>query len=164
MAHHQEQDHQSLMLHTEAVRMIRADPALIERIQSILEHWTSQDPKPNLVWDEWRCILREQDWETALAVSEWGNQIRQSSPLGCILPEEKRLEIIWECRGGKSKLSKDEWFRQMREAKERVLIAEEAFQKKAGVLDSEWGQEMLANIKRMTVDEEYRKQIAKKLS
>lgn len=45
-----------------------------------------------------------------------------------------------------------------------ITVAEEAFQKKAGVLDSEWGQEMLANIKRMTVDEEYRKQIAKKLS
>jgi len=116
------------------------------------------------VWDEWRRILRERDWETALAVSEWGNQIRQSSPFCCILPEEKRLEIIWECRGGKSKLSKEEWFRQMREAKERMVVAEEAFQNKAGVLDSEWGQEMLANIKRMTVDEEYRKQIAKKLS
>jgi len=163
MAHHQEQGHQSLMLHTEAVRMIRADPALIERIQSILERWISQDPRPNPVWDEWRRILRERDWETALAVSEWGNQIRQSSPL-CILPEEKRLEIIWECRGGKSKFSKEEWLMQVREAKERMVIAEEVFQKKAGVLDSEWGQEMLANIQRMTVDEEYRKQIAKKLS
>lgn len=164
MAHHEEQDRQSLMLHTEAVRMIQADPALIERIQSILERWISQDPIPNPVWDEWRRILRERDWETALAVSECGNQIRQASPLGCILPEEKRLEIIWECRGGKSDISKDDWFRQMREAQERMVIAEEAFQKKAGILDSEWGQEMLANIKRMAVDEEYRKLIAKKLS
>lgn len=143
--------------------MIQADPALIERIQSILERWISQDSIPNPVWDEWRRILREQDWETALAVSEWGNQIRQSSPL-CILPEEKRLEIIWECRGGKSKLSKEEWFRRAREAKERMVIAEEAFQKKAGVFESPWGKKVLDNMQRMVTDEDYRKEIAKRLS
>lgn len=162
MAHHKEQDIQSLKLHEEAVKLLQADPALLERAQSILERWISQD-MPNPVWDEWRRILREQDWETALAVSEWGNQLRQSSPL-CILPEEKRLEIIWECRCDKSKLSKEEWLGQMREAKERMIVAEEAHQKKAGVFDSEWGQQVLGNMQRMAVDEEYRKKIAKNLS
>lgn len=122
MALHQEQDRQSLMLHTEAIRMMQADPALIERAQSILERWYSKETKPYPLWDEWRRILREHDWDTALSTSDWGNQIRQASPVGCILPEEKRLEIIWECRGGKSKLTKDEWFRQMREVQERVKL------------------------------------------
>lgn len=122
MALHQEQDRQSLMLHTEAIRMMQADPALIERAQSTLERWYSKETKPYSLWDEWRRILRERDWNTALSTSDWGNQIRQASPVGCILPEEKRLEIIWECRGGKSKLTKDEWFRQMREVQERVKL------------------------------------------
>lgn len=97
--------------------MMQADPALIERAQGILERWYSERTEPYLLWDEWRRILRDRDWETALSTSEWGSQIRQASPVSCVLPEEKRLEIIWECRGGKSKLTKEEWLRQIREAR-----------------------------------------------
>lgn len=130
MSHNEEHDRQSLMLHTEAVKMIQADPTLIERAQSILERWCSIRTIPYPLWDEWRRILREHDWEAALSVSEKGNEVRQASPLCCILPEEKRLKIIWECRGHKSKLSKVEWLSQIHDAQERLAIAEEAFQKK----------------------------------
>jgi hypothetical protein len=51
-----------------------------------------------------------------------------------------------------------------REAKERMVIAEEAFQKKAGVFSSPWGKQVLDNMQRMATDEEYRKEIAKRLS
>lgn len=131
MANHEEQDRQSLMLHTEAVRMMQDEPALIDRALSILDRWESKQSKSHPSFMEWRRILLERDWDAALATSEFGNQIRQSSPVGCVLPEEKRLEIVWECRGHKSKLSKEEWFRQMRDAQERLAIAEEAWSRKS---------------------------------
>lgn len=119
MAHHEEQDHQSLMLHTEAVKMMQADPALIDRALRILDRWEATRPHQSYV--EWRRILLECDWEAALSTSDFGQQLRQSSPIGCILPEEKRLEIIWECRGDKSGISKEEWLIRVREANEKLL-------------------------------------------
>lgn len=102
MAHHQEQDHRSLMLHTEAIRMMQADPTLLERAQAILERWLAMHPKgPHELWDEWRAILEQRNWEASLSTSERGNQIRQASPCSCILPNEKRLEILRRCREGR---------------------------------------------------------------
>lgn len=124
MADHKEQDRQSLMLHAEAVRMMQADPALIERALGILERWQGMESKPNPSWAEWRRILLERDWSTALSTSDHGYQIRQSSPVGCILSNEKRLDIIWECRGSKSSLTKEEWIRQMAEGMSRHEAAE----------------------------------------
>jgi hypothetical protein len=34
----------------------------------------------------------------ALSNSERGNQLRQASPVSCVLPNEKRLEIIKICK------------------------------------------------------------------
>lgn len=133
--------------------MMQDAPALIDCALSTLGRWESKQSEPHPSFVEWRRILLERDWSTALATSEFGNQIRQSSPVGCVLPEEKRLEIIWECRGHKSKLTKEEWFRQMRDAQERLVIAEEA-----------WNRRVLEGMDRMAVDEEYRKLIAKDLS
>lgn len=110
--------------------MMQDDPALIDRALSILDRWESKESKPHPSFVEWRRILLERDWDAALATSEHGNQIRQSSPVGCVLPEEKRLEIIWECRGGKSKLFKEEWFRQMCDAQERLVIADETWNRR----------------------------------
>lgn len=101
--------------------MMQEDPALIACALSTLERWECMESKPHPSFVEWRRILLERDWEAALSTSEQGNQIRQSSPVGCVLPEEKRLEIIWECRGGKSKLTKEEWFQQMQEATKKLL-------------------------------------------
>lgn len=121
MANHEEQDHQSLMLHTDAIRMMQEDPALIACALSTLERWERMESKSHPSFVEWRRILLERDWDAALSTSELGNQIRQSSPVGCVLPEEKRLEIIWECRGDKSKFTKEEWFRQIKDANEKLL-------------------------------------------
>lgn len=98
MAHHEEQDRQSLMLHTEAVLMMQADPSLIDRALRILDRWDGMKSKPHPSHIEWRRILLERDWEAALSTSERGNQIRQSSPMSCVLPNEKRLAIMRQCR------------------------------------------------------------------
>lgn len=99
MAHHEEQDRQSLMLHTEAVQMMQADPSLIDRALRILDRWEAMKSQPHPSYVEWRRILLERDWEAALSTSERGNQIRQSSPMSCVLPNEKRLAIIHRCHG-----------------------------------------------------------------
>lgn len=98
MAHHEEQDRQSLMLHTEAVQMMQADPALIDRALRILDRWEAMKSQPHPSHVEWRRILLERDWAAALSTSERGNQIRQSSPMSCVLPNEKRLAIMQQCR------------------------------------------------------------------
>lgn len=93
--HHQEQDARSLALHTAAVDLMRSDEALIQRALDILARWdthVSVNPKP--LRDEWVRILRERDWSAALSVSERGNQLRQASPVSCVLPTEWRVEII----------------------------------------------------------------------
>lgn len=95
MAHHQEQDVRSLALHTAAVELMRADESLIEKALDILARWdahVSTGSKP--LRDEWVRILRERDWESALSVGERGNQLRQASPVACVLPTAQRLAII----------------------------------------------------------------------
>ena len=93
--HHQEQDARSLALHTAAIKSIRADETLIQRALDILARWDTHccvRSKP--LRDEWVRILRERDWQLALSVSERGNQLRQASPVSCVLPTKRRLEII----------------------------------------------------------------------
>ncbi len=93
--HHKEQDARSLALHTAAVDLIRSNEALIQRALDILARWdthVSASSKP--LRDEWVRILRERDWALALSVSERGNQLRQASPMSCLLPNERRLAII----------------------------------------------------------------------
>lgn len=99
MAHHYKQDYQSLMLHTAAVKLMQNDSRLIERALNILNRWrmdTELHSRPLL--EEWQRILQEQDWNTALSKSEKGNQLRQASPVSCILPNKERLEIIKSCK------------------------------------------------------------------
>ena len=94
--HHQEQDARSLALHTAAIEMMRADESLVQRALDILARWETLAghacSKP--LTDEWVRILRERDWGLALSTSERGNQLRQASPVSCVLPNERRLEIL----------------------------------------------------------------------
>ncbi|HET9112243.1 MAG TPA: hypothetical protein VFN66_00075 [Burkholderiales bacterium] len=99
MAHHREQDYQSLMLHTAAVDLMRQDAQLIERAQAILDRWLQAAVVHSApLLKEWQRILLERDWALALSNSERGNQLRQASPVSCILPNKLRLEIIQSCK------------------------------------------------------------------
>lgn len=79
---------------------MQGDAAHIDRALKILEQWNSMETISNPIFKEWERILREHDWDSALADSEGGNQIRQSSPVSCTLPNDVRLEIMRLCRKG----------------------------------------------------------------
>lgn len=93
--HHFFQDRQSLLMHQEAVRMMERDPSLVEKALSILRRWDQQvSPCSRPLRDEWFKIINERDWAAAIEDSERGNQLRQSSPLSILLPNDVRLGII----------------------------------------------------------------------
>lgn len=74
---------------------MRADESLIQRALDTLARWdTHADVRSKPLRDEWVRILQERDWATALGENEHGNQLRQASPVSCVLPNERRLEII----------------------------------------------------------------------
>lgn len=96
---HGPQDYQSRLMHLEAVRMLKEDPELAIQLLEILARWDasgSVHSKP--LRDRWVQIIQEQDWELATDDSVLGNQLRQASPMACILPTEIRLEIIQKVR------------------------------------------------------------------
>jgi transcriptional regulator with XRE-family HTH domain len=94
-AKHQLQDLQSIALHEEAVRLAKADPALIQKAQATVERWLSSgDSRSATLWREWQDILRDGAWRKALGATRRAQQLRQTSPLVTILPEESRQHIL----------------------------------------------------------------------
>lgn len=98
-AEHELQDLQSLMLHKEAVRLMRNDPALIDKALQTLEKWrASGDARTRFLWDEWSVILHRRDWRKVLASTRRSRELRQASPLPTILPAEVRNEVLAQVR------------------------------------------------------------------
>jgi hypothetical protein len=92
---HRRHEERSLALHREAVRLLRADPALAQRALEILEHWAGiSDARSAPVRERWREIIDRRHWELAVDESELGKQLRQSSPLSFVIPEQRRREIM----------------------------------------------------------------------
>ena len=97
------QDPQSLLLHREAVRLVRCNPELLTRLQETLSRWsTRNDPNSRPLLERWVDIVARQDWDLALADSEEAQQLRQASPMATVLPEETRLAIIGRVRDMKA--------------------------------------------------------------
>ena len=96
-AGHRLQDLQSLTLHEEAVQLVKTDPALLLQAQDTLERWlTTGDPRSASLWREWQLILSTGSWRKALGRTRHAQQLRQTSPLVTILPDEVRLRILKE--------------------------------------------------------------------
>lgn len=92
---HDIQDLQSLMLNKEAVRLIQANPELIQRALDTLERWRrAPDNHSRFLWDEWSVILHRRDWRRALSTSRRGKELRQASPLPTILRPEVRADVL----------------------------------------------------------------------
>jgi transcriptional regulator with XRE-family HTH domain len=92
---HRLQDLQSLALHEEAVRLAKADPALIRRAQDTVGHWLSNgDSRSASLWREWQTILAAGRWRKVLGRSRHAQQLRQASPLVTALPQEARRRIL----------------------------------------------------------------------
>ncbi|WP_431113385.1 helix-turn-helix transcriptional regulator [Variovorax paradoxus] len=92
---HGAQDLQSLMLHQEAVKLMRSDPKLVDQALATLDQWRSSGSSHSqFLWDEWSVILHRRDWRRALSTSRRGRELRQASPLPSILPASKRSAVL----------------------------------------------------------------------
>lgn len=92
---HQVQDLQSLALHEEAVRRVRADPALLQQAQATLERWLQGGPsRSSSLWKTWQDILAHGTWRKVLGRTRRAQELRQASPLTTVLPEDVRQSIL----------------------------------------------------------------------
>ena len=92
---HRLQDLQSLALHEGAVRLAKADPALVLRAQDTVRRWLSNDDSRSAtLWREWQTILAAGHWRKVLGRTRHAQQLRQASPLVTALPPEARRSIL----------------------------------------------------------------------
>lgn len=92
---HDIQDLQSLMLHEEAVELLRKQPELISRALEILDQWRSSgNAHSRVLWDEWSVILNRRDWRRVLARTRRSKELRQASPLAILLPQAVRERVL----------------------------------------------------------------------
>lgn len=96
---HQLQDLQSLALHEEAVRLAKANPALVQLALDTAKRWLSTgDSRSTSLWREWQASLEAGSWRKALGRTRHAQQLRQASPLVTVLPEEVRQRILKDVR------------------------------------------------------------------
>jgi transcriptional regulator with XRE-family HTH domain len=94
---HQLQDLQSLTLHEEAVRRVKADPALLHQAKSTVERWLeSATTRTAPLLRDWVEILNTGAWRKVLGRTAHAQQLRQASPLVTLLPESVRQSILAE--------------------------------------------------------------------
>ena len=92
---HRLQDLQSLALHEEAVRMVKTEPALVQQARDTAQRWLATgDSRSASLWREWQSILAAGSWRKALGRTRHAQQLRQTSPLVTVLPEEVRQRIL----------------------------------------------------------------------
>lgn len=94
-ARHRLQDLQSLALHEEAARLAKNNPVLVSLAQDTVKRWlASGDSRSAILWREWLSILSAGSWRKVLSRTRHAQQLRQTSPLVTILPEEVRQRIL----------------------------------------------------------------------
>ncbi|WP_457334965.1 helix-turn-helix transcriptional regulator [Rhizobacter sp. P5_C2] len=94
-AQHRLQDLQSMALHEEAVRLAKADPALVQRANETATRWLQAGESRSAdLWREWLDILRDRAWRKVLGSTQRAQQLRQASPLVTVLPKEVRLRVL----------------------------------------------------------------------
>lgn len=99
-ARHRLQDLQSLALHEEAVRLAKANPALVLRAQDIVKLWLATgDSRSASLWREWQTILHASSWRKVLGRTRHAQQLRQASPLVTVLPEKVRQRVLEQVSG-----------------------------------------------------------------
>jgi transcriptional regulator with XRE-family HTH domain len=96
---HRLQDLQSMALHEEAVRLVKAHPALIQQARKTAQRWLATgDPRSAVLWREWLDILDAGTWRKVLGRTRHAQQLRQASPLITALPQEARDGILEQIR------------------------------------------------------------------
>jgi hypothetical protein len=98
---HRRQDLRSLAFHHEAVRVLVEHPGRVQRALQVLDHWEEvAGPESKPLRDEWRRIIEAKLWELAVEDSDRGQQLRHASPLGFVLDEGVRDEIMRRFKRG----------------------------------------------------------------
>lgn len=98
-AGHQAQDLQSLALHEQAVRLVRARPELLEQAQDTLQRWLAAgDSRSSGLWREWQDILLHRSWRKVLGRTRRAQELRQASPLVTLLPDDVRRDVLAQVR------------------------------------------------------------------
>jgi hypothetical protein len=92
---HRIQDLQRLALHEEAVQLVKANPALVQKAQETVGNWLAKgDSRLASLWIEWQKILQTGAWRKALGRTQRAQQLRQASPLVTILTEDARQRVL----------------------------------------------------------------------
>jgi transcriptional regulator with XRE-family HTH domain len=92
---HRLQDLQSILLHEEAVRLAKANPALVQQALAVARRWLATgDARSATLWKEWLQILEAGAWRKVLARNRRAQQLRQASPLVTVLPQDARRAIL----------------------------------------------------------------------
>lgn len=100
---HSDLDRRSLVIHRLVVAKLERDPALLERARAILARWRAvSSARTTPALDEWQRLLDADGGRRALAMAledtERAAQLRQSSPLACLLTSQERFAIIKQWR------------------------------------------------------------------
>lgn len=94
----QELDQRSLALHRLVADKVRRDAALLDRAKSIVQRWhRTASPRTFVYLDAWLALLdKGEDACLAAATeeSDWGNALRQASPLACLLTNQERFAFL----------------------------------------------------------------------
>jgi len=94
---HQIQDLQSLALHEEAVRLVKADSTQVQKAEATLGRWLQSGQSRSMgLWIEWQDILRHGKWRKVLGRTRRAQELRQASPLVTLLPDPVRKRILAE--------------------------------------------------------------------
>lgn len=92
---HRLQDLQSMLLHEEAVRWVKANPVRLQEVQALTRRWLDTgDSRSASLWLEWLKILEAGAWRKVLGRNRHAQQLRQASPLVTVLPENVRRGIL----------------------------------------------------------------------
>lgn len=89
--------------HRLAVARLRADPKRIGEVQALLQRWRQQSgaTRSDVYWDEWERLLAMpiDDFEILIcADNEHATVLRSVSPIGVLITEPERRELLREVR------------------------------------------------------------------
>ena len=89
--------------HRLAVMRLRAEPGRIGEVRALLHRWREQSgrTRSDVYWDEWEHLLKLpiDDFESVIcADDEHATVLRSVSPIGVLISETERRELLREAR------------------------------------------------------------------
>ena len=90
--------------HRLAVARLRAEPQRLGEVHALLQRWRQQTgrSRSDIYWDEWERLLAMpiDDFESVIcADDERATVLRSVSPIGVLISEPERRELLRQARG-----------------------------------------------------------------